>query len=380
VASELVVRGGGVVTPHGELRADVHVRGHRIAAIGGDQPTPGAAVLDATGLLVAPGFLDLQCNGGYGIDLATQPERVLELAGCLSQHGVTSFLPTLVSAPTEVVRRAIGVRREPSSGANVLGWHLEGPMLAPARGGAHRRDQLRAITADELHTWRPPNVAMVTLAPELPGALDAIRALHGSGVVVAAGHTDATTDQFVAGVEAGVRVLTHLFNAMPPLLHRAPGPVGIALTDARVRAGMIVDGHHVHRAVVAVAWAALGGDRLVLVSDAVAPMGMTPGTIEFGDTMLVSDGETVRTEDGTLAGSVLPLDRALRNLVAFTGCDPLDALRSATSTPADVIGATTKGRIEPDADADLVLLDSTLHVVATVVGGRVVHDPDGRLA
>ena len=362
------------------MAADVQVRDGAIVAVdhAGSRASDDAIVLDASGLLVAPGFVDLQCNGAHGIDLVLEPERLWDLAALLPQYGVTAFLPTVISCPPHVVDRALAtLANRPAGfrGATPLGLHLEGPMLNPARRGAHPQEQLRAPADTPVHSWTAAGgVAMVTLAPELPGALDAIRMLRAAGVVVSAGHTDATDGELTIGVDAGVTAATHLFNAMPPFKHRAPGAVGAILADSRITPGLIADGVHVHPTAVAAAWAALGPSRMALVTDAVAPLGCPPGPFRFGTIEVTVGPNSVRLADGTLAGSVLAMDQAVRNLVAFTGCDAHNAIGAASTTPARVIGATGKGRIEPGADADLVVLTPELELVAVVIGGEVVVD------
>jgi N-acetylglucosamine-6-phosphate deacetylase len=220
-------------------------------------------------------------------------------------------------------------------------------------------------------------VAVVTLAPELPGALEVIEALVARGVVVSLGHTGATAEQARAGIDAGATLVTHLWNAMAPLHHRAPGLVGVALTDERVRAGLIADGIHVDPAVVALAAAAMG-DRLVLVTDAVSALGLPEGRHRLG-TIEVEHGEGVgvRLADGTLAGSDLAMDQAVRNLQAFAGGTVDRSLAAASTTPAAVLGDVSRGSLSAGHRADLVLLDDGLRVVATIVGGAVVHDARG---
>jgi N-acetylglucosamine-6-phosphate deacetylase len=193
----------------------------------------------------------------------------------------------------------------------------------------------------------------------MPGALEVVRKLRENGVVVSAGHTDASTEEMLAGLDAGITAVTHLFNAMTPFVHREPGPVGVALADRRVTAGLIVDGVHVHPVAVAGAHAALGPDRLALVTDSVAALGAS------------STGDGARTSDGRLMGSIVPMDQAVRNLVQFTGCSKEMAIASAASTPARVISASRKGMIAPGSDADLALLTPQLEVVATVIGGCI---------
>jgi N-acetylglucosamine-6-phosphate deacetylase len=377
-AQVAAVVGGRVVGPERTHRADVLVRGSRIAAvdIAPEHRDADGEVLDASGLLVAPGFVDLQCNGAVGIDLGREPERLWEVAAALPRWGVTSWLPTIVTAPRATRDRAIaGLTGGPPPGtgphAAPLGLHLEGPFLSPARAGAHRIDLLAAPDEAEAASWsRAGGVAMVTLAPELLGAGAVVADLTARGVVVAAGHSEATAEEAGAAVDAGVRMVTHLFNAMAPMHHRAPGLAGVALADHRVVAGVIADGIHVHPTAVAVAAAALG-DRLALVTDAVGALGAPPGSLAVGSVDAIAGPDGVRLADGTLAGSDLSMDQAVRNLRAFTGWSVDAAIGAATTVPARVLGASDRGTIARGAVADLVLLTPDLEVVATVCAGEV---------
>ena len=417
---------------------DASVQDDAVPATGDQSPVAGGrpawaasgatTTLDATDLLVAPGFVDLQCTGALGIDLATEPESLWDLAAALPRWGVTAWLPTVVTVPPTVRARVLAAVRSGPQGDDVavaapLGLHVEGPFLAPERRGAHDPRHLAAPSATlvEDEDWsRPAGVALVTLAPELPGALDLVRLLTDRGVVVSAGHSSATAGEVRAAVDAGVRYVTHLFNAMAPLHHREPGLVGVALTDERLRVGIIADGLHVDPVVVALVARALG-DRLSLVTDAVAALGAPPGPTRLGAlaaTVSPAEGspttdspaegslaagtsaaaspaagtsaagpyvagspaarpsapDAVRLADGTLAGSTLSLDRAVRNLVDFAGVTLADAVRAVTSTPAAVLGLTDRGVVAPGAVGDLVLLTPAGEVVATVVGGRVAYD------
>ncbi|HEY8547779.1 MAG TPA: N-acetylglucosamine-6-phosphate deacetylase [Acidimicrobiales bacterium] len=408
----LVVRGGRVVVDGGLVEADVTIDdGGRIAAVqpsaagtgsdvsaGADQPGrpdgPGRPdELDATGCVVAPGFVDLQVNGAGGIDLTAEPERLWEVAALLPRWGVTSWLPTIVTSPEPVRERALATLRQgppdppdPSdlSGAapaapvaTPLGLHLEGPFLNPERKGAHVAAHLRSPDPALIAGWsRDAGVALVTLAPELPGALDLVRALVDRGVVVSLGHSSASTEEATAGVDAGARWATHLFNAMPPLHHRDPGLAGVALTDERLRVGLIADGLHVHPRMVRLAARALGA-RLTLVTDAVAALGVPPGPIRLGDLEALAAEDGVRLPDGTLAGSNLAMATAVANLQAFAGVDLGAAVHAAATAPAAVLGrAGERGVVAPGAVGDLVVLDGDGRVVATVIGGRVARGPD----
>ena len=355
------------------------------AAVAGrivDGEPADAAPVDANGLLVAPGFIDLQVNGAAGIDLSSEPERIWEVAAALPRFGVTSFLPTLVSTPREVVERALDVLAggPPAGwvGARPLGLHLEGPMIAPRRRGAHAVRNIVTPSSNVIAGWSADaGVAMVTIAPELPGAIGVIAELTGRGVVVSAGHTDA--DERVArdAVTAGVRAVTHLFNAMAPLRPRDPGLVGATLAGLAVIAGLIADGAHLHPDVLGLAWRALGPDRRMLVSDATAALGAPPGRYRLGALAIASDG--ARASDpgtGRPAGSAAGLDAGVRSVIQITGCEVSEAIAAATSTPARLLGRAELGALDVGSPADIVLLDAELRVVATIVRGLVAHRRD----
>jgi len=352
--------------------------GERVAALG-DVGRPAAArSFDANGLFAAPGFIELQINGAAGHDLTADPTSVWEVGAALPRWGVTAFLPTIVSSPAGVIeagRAALRAGPPPGyCGALPLGLHLEGPFIS--RAGAHRPEHLRIpeTTVD----WRPENgVRMVTLAPELPGALDLIQRLNARGVLVAAGHSEASASEAAAGIEAGLRYATHLFNAMPPLDHRAPGLVGALLADRRVALGLIVDGLHVDPLLIDLVWRLAGPGRLSLVTDAMAALGCGHGTFPLGDAQVTVSDSGARLADGRLAGSVISLDAALRNLVRFTGCAPADALETVTATPARLLRLADRGRLRPGARADVVLLTPDLEVAATFVGGAPTHVAEG---
>lgn len=391
--TNFTITGGHLLEPAGHLcssgpdfDAGLTVSGAHIGARG--EPAHGRGqgrgrgqdlglVIDADGLIVAPGFVDIQINGGHGIDLLSSPERLWELGNALPQHGVTSFLPTIITSPPACTDTAMAaLRRRPTNhiGAEPLGLHFEGPMLSPSRPGAHPPEHLRSADSALISTWSRGNgVALVTIAPELENATAVIAELVDRGVTVSAGHSAANADQARAGMAAGVTLVTHLFNAMSPLGHREPNLVGVALAAPELATGLIVDGVHLAPEVVSLAWQAKGANNTVLVTDAVAPMGLGPGTYQFGGRATEANDREVRTADGVLAGSILTLDQAVRNLVLFTGCEPAEALLAASATPARVIGESQRGRLTDGAVADIVLLDHNLKVAATICRGRVVY-------
>ena len=378
------VYAGGRVLLDGELRsADVVVDRGTISEVVVDANSSShhrdRTTIDCTGRIVAPGFIDLQCNGAVGADLTSDPGRLLDVAAALPRYGVTSFLPTVVTAPAATRAAAIAVMAAsaaqplPHDVAAPLGLHFEGPLISRHHLGAHPgrfTAEPDTLTA-EIATWLDSDmVALVTLAPELEGAIGVAEQLTRGGIVVSAGHTAMSPADFAAARAAGVSYVTHLYNAMAPFTHRSPGPVGAVLADAEVVVGLICDGVHADPTAVEMAWRSLGPARLSLVSDASPALGEPYGRFRFGDLEIIHDETGVRTVDGVLAGSALPLDLAVRNLIAFTGCSLAEALAPVTSTPADLLGLPDRGRIRRGARADLTILDDEARLYETVIAGE----------
>ena len=334
-----------------------------------------APILDSP--IVAPGFIDLQVNGGFGIEVGSDFTAIQALAAKLPSTGVTSWLPTVITSPPSFYRELLDTfpaAAQPTTGARVLGLHLEGPFLSPARKGAHRAAWIEA--ADEslfAGLLASDALRLMTIAPERPDALDRIRRLRERGIVVSLGHTDATVAEFTAGIDTGATMATHLFNAMSPFGHREPGAIGAALTDDRVTAGLIADGIHSHPAALRLALRAKGPDRIALVTDMMAAAGMPPGTYPLGDQLVTTDGVSARLADGTLAGATLLMDAAVRNMVTWTGASPADAIRMATETPATILGRADLGRLAAGNPADVTLLSDDLQVTMTLVGGQTAY-------
>ena len=359
----------------------VRVTGDRVAEVGGGAP-PGVPDLALGSGYLVPGLIDLQVNGCFGVNLAdVEPAGWTRVVRRLPGTGTTAFLPTFVTAPVgelcEALRRAAGLVADPPAGAHVLGVHMEGPFLAGARAGAHRRDWIVPPTPEAvagLLAAGAGTLRIVTLAPEVEGGLAAVATLVSAGVVASVGHSDATARQVAAAADAGARMVTHLFNAQRPLHHREPGVVGQALTDPRLTCGLIADLSHVAAPACAIAFAAAPG-RICLVTDASAATGMPPGRYRLGGkTVEVGEGDdrAPRLADGTLAGSSLRLDRAVANAVAV-GVGLAEAVAAATRIPADVLGRPDLGRLEPGAAADLVWLGDDLRTKATWVAGQRVY-------
>ena len=338
------------------------------------EDAPTAPCYDLTDLIVVPGLIDLQLNGAFGHDFTSDPHTIGAVAADLPQYGVTAFLPTIITSPLNQVAAAQQVVQQGNfTGSRVLGLHLEGPFLNPAKRGAHNPSHLQNPSLAAIETWSPANgVRLVTLAPELDAADELIRALVERGVVVSAGHSESTFKEAEAGFNQGIRAVTHLFNAMPALHHREPGLAGAALSDQRITIGLIPDGVHVHAGLVRHIWHS-ASQRIAIVSDAQAALGMPDGEYLLGDTTLtVANGEA-RRSDGRLAGSVLAMDQAFRNLQAWTNSPLEQILPAFTTIPANLLGLAHYGRIAINNPADLVIFDQHYQVVATLVGGNIVY-------
>jgi N-acetylglucosamine-6-phosphate deacetylase len=356
----------------------VLVEDARIAAVvrDDDPRLRDADAQDLRGNILLPGFIDAQVNGGGGVLFNNAPtvDAIRRIGAAHRRFGTTGFLPTLISDDVEIMHSAIAAVREAIAQGvpGVLGIHLEGPYLAPARKGTHNAGKFRVPDADEiaLATSLDNGVTLVTLAPEQVG-VDAIAAFVARGAIVAAGHTAGSYAQIRAGLDAGVRGFTHLYNAMSPLESREPGAVGAALEDRKSWCGLIVDGVHVHPASLRVALAAKPRGKAFLVTDAMPPVGAdSPDYVLYGETITARDG-VVRNAAGALAGSALDMATAVRNCVELLGLPLDEAARMASTYPAEFLGLGDRfGRIAPGYRADLVTLDEAMQVAAIWIGGE----------
>ncbi len=321
--------------------------------------------------LAVPGFIDLQVNGFGGVDFLDADADGYRRAGkALLETGVTSYLPTLITSPEETLLASLAEVPSDEDHPRILGVHLEGPFLSPRRLGTHvgsaRRDPDPALL-ERLLDGGP--VRLMTLAPELPGASGLIVRLLDRGVTVSLGHSDATAEQAEAAFDLGVRTVTHLFNAMRPFLHRDPGIVGAALARDDVVVQLILDGVHLSPEAVKVAWRAAPG-RVALVTDAISAAGVSEGDYSFGSLdVSVRDG-TVRGPDGVLAGSVLTMIEAVRNLHEL-GVPLAGAVEAATAVPARALGLTELGRLDVGLPADVLVIDDGVQIERVLVGGDV---------
>jgi len=361
---------------HGAGSADaVLVDGEFITWVGTGTPPsrPDEEVVAGPGEIIAPGFIDLQVNGYGGHDAAAGADAIAAMSDALPATGVTAFLPTLISAPVEVGAQfaaAVGAASE-AQGARVLGAHIEGPFLNPSFSGAHLRAHLAEPTPENVDVIEAARPRLVTLAPELPGALAAVERLHRAGIVVAAGHTGADFEQGRKAIEAGVRFATHIYNAMPPVHHRRPGIALALMLDPRVTVGLIADGEHVHASVCEQLLRVKGGGLVALTTDQTSAAGAAAGIYQLSGRPVVSDGRVVRLKDGTLAGSAASMPDLIRLMARLPGMSLHRSIGLASAVPAKVLGERGLGRIAEGACADLVVMDAQFHVRLTIVRGVV---------
>jgi N-acetylglucosamine-6-phosphate deacetylase len=384
---ETIVIKGNVLTPREQIGGgSVVVEDGRIAEVS-EGKAPQGRVLDFEGCYVVPGFVDIHVHGGAGEDVMDASDGGLDrLSLFLAAGGVTSFLATTYTDSQERTLKAVReigeAAKRGTRGARLLGLHMEGPYISAERSGAQNRAHIRLPALDELEQASLEaggSLRMVTLAPEVDGALEAVRWLASRGIVPAAGHTDATYDEARAGIEAGIRHASHLFNGMRSLHHREPGLVGAALDDERVTVELIADCYHIHPAVLRIVARLKGVGRTALVSDSIAAAGLPDGDYSLGGMKVaVRHGKSL-LESGTLAGSTIRLCDAVRNMVKKADVPLREAVEMASATPSRVAGAADrKGGIAPGMDADITVLDRGLSVMLTMVEGRVVYEKEVR--
>lgn len=372
-----LLAGGRVVTPGGVLTDGwVQVSDGRIAEVGPSRPDVDAPIVDLAGAWLLPGYIDLHMHGGGGHSIADSFEAMEQAVAFHRSHGTTSTLVSLMTGPEEALVEQLRwaaelVRQGPSPGGHVLGSHLEGPFLSPRRRGAQNASYMVApepALLERLRSAAGDTLRMVTLAPELEGALPLIETLSADGVIVAMGHSDATYEQSQAGIRAGASHATHLFNAMRPLHHREPGLAGAAL-EADLTCELINDGRHLHPTIVRLVFELVSSP--VLVTDAIDATGAGDGHFELGGQEVhVHSGEARLAATGSLAGSTLTMDQALRFGVKASGLSVEQASAAASATPARVLGLDGElGSIAPGRRAEFVVLDDELEVAGVMAGG-----------
>lgn len=381
----MYVLGATAVLASGLLEnACLRIQGGRItelAAYNGGR-LAGEPVIDGTGLLVLPGFIDLHIHGGGGADVMDGTAEALEVIGQThGRHGTTGYLATTLTAPPAALKQALqtaaAAREAALTGARVLGVHLEGPFINPKYKGAQNAAYIRQPAADELAELlavAPGLVKLLTYAPEGDPDGSFARYLAGQGVIPSAGHTDATYDQVAGAHGHGLSHVTHCYNAMRGLHHREPGVVGAALALPGLRAELIADGHHVHPGAMAALVNAKPAEQVVAVTDAMRAADLADGEYDLGGLPVKVAGGTARLSDGTLAGSVLTMEQAVANLVNLVGLPLHRAVNLASLNPAIALGLQgSKGSLAVGNDADLVLLTPDYNVVATYVGGQPIY-------
>ena len=386
---KIIIQGGDAYTQSGLVHdATVLVEGAHIAAVGHQvkfsSTDPVDLVLDAHGGIIAPGFIDLQINGAGGRFLTEDPsvETVVEMARIAARFGCTAFLPTVITSPIEMMLSAVRAvdkaRKQVITGAQVLGSHLEGPFINPDMSGIHDSAFIRSPSLDDLNTfWAESggSIKLMTLAPEVAGAEELMRAAKRYGITLAVGHTDADYLEMMEAAESGATMATHLFNAMSGLKARQPGATGTVLASTRFKASIIADGYHIHPAMLNLALRSKGSEDLVLITDAMAPVGTDLKEFSIYDEIATVHDGACFMPDGTLAGSVLTMNQAVRNIRDLTDIPLEEALRMATANPAAVINEDNfRGTLEVGKAADIVIMDHDLNVTTTMVAGKIVYE------
>ncbi|MFJ8754182.1 N-acetylglucosamine-6-phosphate deacetylase [Streptomyces sp. NPDC102441] len=377
-ADSTVLAGARVVLPTGTVEnGRVIVEGTRIAG----STHEGARTVDLSGHWVVPGFVDIHNHGGGGASFATgTAEEALTAALAHRAHGTTTVVASTVTGDMDVLARQAGMLSELVEQGELAGVHFEGPFISPCRKGAHSEALLRAPDPAEVRKLLDAargTARMVTLATELPGGIESVRLLAEHGVIAAVGHTDATYEQTVEAIDAGATVATHLFNAMPAIGHRAPGPIAALLEDERVTVELINDGTHLHPAALELAYHHAGAGRVALITDAMDAAGADDGFYELGPLAVeVKDGVARLVEGGSIAGSTLTLDTAFRRAVTIDRIPVDDVVRSISANPARLLGLYDRvGSLEPGKDADLVVLDADFALKGVMRRGEWIVEP-----
>ncbi|MEV7504386.1 N-acetylglucosamine-6-phosphate deacetylase [Streptomyces sp. NPDC093018] len=372
-----VLTGANVVLPTGTVKnGTVAIDGTRITGA----PPADAAVLDVSGHWLVPGFVDLHNHGGGGASFSGTAEQILTAIRTHRAHGTTTLVASTVTDEMDLLVRQAGLLSELAEQGDIAGIHFEGPFISPCRKGAHSEALLRHPEPAEVRKLIDAargQARMLTLAAELPGGIDSVRLLAEHGVIAAIGHTDATYEQTVDAIEAGATVATHLFNAMPALGHRTPGPVAALLEDERVTVELINDGTHLHPAALELAFHHAGADRVAFITDAMDAAGIGDGRYMLGPLEVeVSEGVARLVEGGSIAGSTLTLDRAFKRAVTVDRLPVEAAVKALSANPARLLGLSDRvGSLEPGKDADLVLLDADFDVRGVMRHGEWVVAP-----
>ncbi|MFD7893976.1 N-acetylglucosamine-6-phosphate deacetylase [Streptomyces sp. NPDC059568] len=377
-AESTVLAGARVVLPTGTVEGGrVIVEGRRIVGAAPDD----AAVLDLSGHWLVPGFVDMHNHGGGGASFTGgSVDDVLTGIRTHREHGTTTLVASTVTGEMDFLAQRASILSELVEQGDLAGIHFEGPFISPCRKGAHSEELLRDPDPAEVRKLLDAargTARMVTLATELPGGIDSVRLLAEHGVIAAIGHTDATYEQTVEAIDAGATVATHLFNAMPPLGHRTPGPIAALLEDERVTVELINDGTHLHPAALELAFHRAGGGRVAFITDAMDAAGFGDGRYQLGPLAVdVKDGVARLVEGGSIAGSTLTLDTAFKRAATVDRLPVEEIVQAISANPAKLLGVDDRvGSLEPGKDADLVVLDAGFSVKGVLYKGDWVVDP-----
>jgi len=342
----------------------------------------GAEVIEGKDKYIAPGYIDIHVHGGGGSDVMDGDyEAINQIAITHSHFGTTSFLPTTMTMSKDKIIRSLRsiceAVKKGTAGAEILGIHMEGPYINPEKKGAQKEEDIKKISIEEFLEFNQASgnlIRLVTIAPEMPGAIGLIKYLYKQGIIASAGHTNATYAQVQAGIQAGLSHVTHTFNAMRELHHREPGVVGAALISPELTVEVIADGIHIHPVVIKILIKAREGEKIVLITDAMKAAGLKEGTYDLGGQEVTVNKGQARLKDGTLAGSVLTMDKAVKNMVSKVVVPLPKAIQMASFNPARSIGIDDKkGSLEPGKDADIVILNKNLETELTIVAGKIVY-------
>jgi len=339
-------------------------------------------IIEAQNKFIVPGYIDIHVHGGGGSDVMDgEYEAIKQVATTHSRFGTTAFLPTTMTMTKDKIIKSLKsiheARLKGTGTAEILGIHLEGPYINPEKKGAQKEEDIKKVSVEEFLEFNQASgnlIRLVTIAPEMPGAIDFIRWLHQQGIIVSVGHSNATYKQVQEGIQAGLSQVTHIFNAMRGLHHREPGVVGAALSSPKLIVEMIADGIHLHPMVLKMLTQIKESEKLVLITDAMRATGFKEGTYDLGgQEVMVTQGQA-KLKNGTLAGSVLTMDKAVKNLVTKVGISLLNAVQMASYNPAKCLGIDDKkGSLELYKDADIVILNKNLETELTMVAGKVVY-------
>ena len=378
MAETSVLTGASVVLPAGIVEGGrITVAGATIAA---NDPVQ-ASTLDLPGHWILPGFVDIHVHGGGGASFSSvRTQDILTVIDTHRRHGTTTMLASTVTGDLDDLARQAAFLSELAEQGDLAGVHFEGPFISPHRCGAHKPSLLRDPDPADVRKLLDASrgaARMVTLAPELPGGLDSVRLLAEQGVIAAVGHTDAAYEATLRAIDAGATVATHLFNAMPPLHHRDPGPIAALLEDERVTVELVNDGVHLHPSILELAFHRAGADRVAFITDAMDAAGFGDGNYLLGPMAVeVTDGVARLVDGGSIAGSTLTLDTAFKRAVTIDHLPVPDAVLALSANPARLLGAYDRiGSLEPGKDADLVVLDAEFDLVGVMRKGRWVVEP-----